>query len=53
MKREIIDTLITVVTLTLVGGVIAGGFMIHDGLGVILGSAGLLFLWDTIVRQLP
>lgn len=50
MKRAI---MLNAITFTLAGGVIAGGFMIHDGLGVILLSAGALWLWDQVLRQMP
>lgn len=50
MKRVI---MLNVITFALAGGIIAGGFMIHDGLGVILLSAGALWLWDQVLRQLP
>lgn len=53
MKRLIIDILLNVVTFMLAGGVVVGGFMIHDGLGVILLSAGALWLWDQVLRVLP
>lgn len=53
MKRLIIDILLNIVTFTLAGVIVVGGFMIHDGLGVILLGAGALWLWDQVLRVLP